>query len=199
MSQHSRAQHGHAPIRTATTTAASLGIALASLVTTSGADPARAASRPAVAHTSASATRPADTNRVAYSYFVAKGLRPQQAAAIVGNLMQESGSPINPRARQRGGPGMGIAQWSRGQRWNALVRYAHATHRSEYALAVQLDYLWVELNGSERRAMGRLRATRTTPAATLAFSRWFERCAPRWCANGARTRNATRVLASYAR
>ncbi|GAA1389177.1 phage tail tip lysozyme [Luteococcus peritonei] len=138
-------------------------------------------------------------NKIAYDYFRAKGLTPAQSAGIVGNLMQESGSPINPRARQKGGPGMGIAQWSRGARWNQLTRYAAKTKRSPYALNTQLDFIWVELNGSEKRALGKLRASRSLPAATASFSRHYERCAPRWCHNTKRTANAQRVLSAYAR
>src|SRR5205823_3502134 len=55
--------------------------------------------------------------RTAFEFFVGKGLSDVQAAAIVGNLQQESS--INPSSVQPGGPGRGIAQWSTGARWNA--------------------------------------------------------------------------------
>lgn len=141
----------------------------------------------------------ANNNRIAFTYFVAKGLTPAQSAGIVGNLMQESGTPINPAARQVGGPGMGIAQWSRGARWTSLVKYARATGRSPYALDTQLDFIWRELNGTEKRALRKLRSSRALPAATVAFATHYERCAPRWCHNAKRTQNARKVLASYGR
>src|SRR4051812_50224709 len=49
-------------------------------------------------------------DKAAFDYFVGKGLTNFQAAGIVGNLDQESG--MSPSARQSGGPGRGIAQWS---------------------------------------------------------------------------------------
>ena len=57
------------------------------------------------------------SEHTAYNYFRAKGLTSFQAAAVVGNLIQESS--VNPKALQYGGgPGRGIAQWSVGGRWN---------------------------------------------------------------------------------
>ena len=47
-------------------------------------------------------------SRVAFDYFLGKGLTAVQAAGIVGNLMQESN--VDPTAVQPGGPGRGIAQ-----------------------------------------------------------------------------------------
>ena len=157
-----------------------------------------AAPTTAEASTITASARVLSNNQVAYNYFVTKGLTRQQSAAVVGNFMQESGSPINPKARQNGGPGMGIAQWSRGSRWSQLVRYASKTKRSPYALRTQLDFVWVELNGSEKRALKTLRATKTTAAATMSFSAHYERCAPRYCANGTRIRNANKVFKLYA-
>ena len=56
--------------------------------------------------------------KAAYEFFVKKGLKPFQAAGIVGNLEQESN--VEPTAIEYGGgPGRGIAQWSVGGRWNA--------------------------------------------------------------------------------
>ena len=54
-------------------------------------------------------------DQTAYDYFRSKGLPNFQAAAIVGNLDQESG--VDPTImQQNGGPGRGIAQWSTGGR-----------------------------------------------------------------------------------
>ena len=128
----------------------------------------------------------------------------RKRAPFSGSLFQvvwafSSGTPINPAARQVGGPGMGIAQWSRGARWTSLVKYARATGRSPYALDTQLDCIWRELNGTEKRALRKLRSSRALPAATVAFATHYERCAPRWCHNAKRTQNARKVLASYGR
>src|ERR1700712_5781478 len=55
---------------------------------------------------------------IAYDYLVNQGLSSIQASGVVGNLEQESGVGIDPTDRQSGGPGMGIAQWSIGGRWD---------------------------------------------------------------------------------
>ena len=46
--------------------------------------------------------------KAAFDFFVGKGLSELQAAAIVGNLQQESN--VSPTSVQPGGPGRGIAQ-----------------------------------------------------------------------------------------
>src|SRR5580658_5394526 len=56
-------------------------------------------------------------DKIAFDFFVGKGLSKDQAAGIVGNLDQESG--MDPTIWQYGGgPGRGIAQWSAGGRWD---------------------------------------------------------------------------------
>lgn len=185
---------------TATLMVAGLGAVAPAAAQVAQAAPVVQAAPVAQVTVSASAAKVSATNnKIAYDYFIKKGLTPQQAAGIIGNLMQESGTPINPTARQRGGPGMGIAQWSRGERWSQLVRYAAKSKRNPNSLVVQLDFIWLELNTTEKRAMKSLRSSRTVPAATLNFSRHFERCAPRWCHNDRRTSNAHQVLRSYNR
>lgn len=138
-----------------------------------------------------------NNNQTAFNYFVAKGMTKQQSAAIVGNLIQESGNPINPRATQYPrGPGRGIAQWSVNARWATLVNYATARGRDPWSLGLQLDFIWHELNGTEARAMRYLRAATTVDAATLAFSRYYERCGA--CNNSARITYAWQVYQAYA-
>src|SRR5260370_42695916 len=85
----------------------------------------------------------------AYDYFATKGLTNFQAAAVVGNLDQESG--VDPTISQfGGGPGRGIAQWSAGARWDKtsgdnLGADAAMQGLPTKSLAVQLDFLWAEL------------------------------------------------------
>src|SRR5262249_28251621 len=87
-------------------------------------------------------------DKTAYNYFVGKGLKPFQAAGIIGNLDQESGD--NPEAIEPGGPGRGIAQWSVHGRWDTKSRdnvawYARTHGLSEWAEQTQLDFIWYEL------------------------------------------------------
>ena len=49
---------------------------------------------------------------VVWQLLIAEGFSPAAAAGILGNLQQESN--IDPTAVQADGPGMGLAQWSRG-------------------------------------------------------------------------------------
>src|SRR6478609_5623916 len=109
-----------------------------------------AASIAVLAVVSAPSALAASTDEIAFDYFVSKGLTERQSAGVVGNLIQESGSPINPYANQPGGPGMGIAQWSEGGRWDTdasdnVVWYVAKTGRNRYDLGGQLDFIWYEL------------------------------------------------------
>jgi hypothetical protein len=86
--------------------------------------------------------------KTAFDFFVRKGLSEIQAAAIVGNLQQESN--LSPISVQPGGPGRGIAQWSTGARWNAtrndnVAWYASKHGASAHSLGLQLDFIWYEL------------------------------------------------------
>src|SRR5208282_4381109 len=87
--------------------------------------------------------------KTAYDFFVGNGLKSFQAAAIVGNLEQES--DVDPTiAQYGGGPGRGIAQWSAGGRWDTetddnVVWYAGKMGESEWSLNLQLEFAWYEL------------------------------------------------------
>lgn len=137
----------------------------------------------------------ASNNEIAYRYFVAKGLQPHQSAGIIGNLIQESGSPINPRANQPNGPGMGIAQWSEGDRWATLVSYARASGRDPYSLNLQLDFVWHELSTVSGYGLASLKASTNVTSATQVFMTKFERCGR--CESAARVRFAQQALNAY--
>ncbi len=142
----------------------------------------------------------AGNDQTAFDYFVGKGLTQNQAAGIVGNLIQESGSPINPYANQAGGPGMGIAQWSEGGRWDHdasdnLVWYVAKTGRSRYDLGGQLDFIWYELTTFSGYGLADLRASSSVDTATTVFMQKFERCGT--CATSQRIAYAKDVLAKY--
>lgn len=138
----------------------------------------------------------ADTNKVAFDYFVKKGLTKEQAAGVVGNLMQEAGDPINPRATQSPGPGRGIAQWSVGERWAVLQQFAAGQGRDPWSLDLQLDFLWHEFETTESAAFAHLKGTTTVVDATLSFSGKFERCSD--CHDDTRIAYAQRIFATYA-
>jgi MYXO-CTERM domain-containing protein len=119
-------------------------------------------------------------DKAAYDYFVTKGLTNFQAAAVVGNLDQESG--VDPNISQfGGGPGRGIAQWSTGGRWDTisgdnLVAYAAMQGQPTNSLAVQLDFIWYELGAFPQYGLAKLRATTNVTDATAVFEDDYEGC-----------------------
>jgi hypothetical protein len=98
----------------------------------------------------ASSTIPAgDTNAErAFKYLITKGLTANQAAGIVGNLMQESGGNafnIDPEI-ENGIGAFGIVQWLGGRK-TGLLSYAQRQGKPATDLGIQLDYMWIELTG----------------------------------------------------
>jgi LysM repeat protein len=106
------------------------------------------------------------------AFFMAKGLTRAQAAGIAGNLLYESG--FNPSAVGDGGTSFGVAQWHLG-RGDAMKQWTVAHGYSSTSFRGQLEYLWYELNHSERYALSRLRETTSAYDAAMAFCRYFER------------------------
>jgi hypothetical protein len=91
----------------------------------------------------------------AFNYFTSRGLTPEQAAGILGNLLKESGGSgdIDPGveeyvANRHGTRGYGIAQWTNSPgspRRQALEEAARAQGVPVNDLGFQLDYLWQEM------------------------------------------------------
>lgn len=111
--------------------------------------------------------------QAAWAYLTTnKGLSPEAAAGVMGNLEAESwnteeqagidphnvqdsanrrGIPDGPEipiADIRGTDGYGIAQWTSGGRQDNLIAYARETNRSTGDLGLQIDFLWKELEES---------------------------------------------------
>lgn len=111
------------------------------------------------------------TSKEILNFFTSKGLSPQQAAGIVGNLYVES--KFNTNAVGDNGTAFGIAQW-RKDRQDGLRRFAASRGTSASDLNTQLEYIWKELNSSHKRAYQRLLGSKTAKDATLAFSDLYE-------------------------
>lgn len=142
-----------------------------------------------------------NNQQAAFTFFVGAGYSKVQAAGIVGNLMQESGSSIDPRASQPGGAGRGIAQWSVGGRWDRYandnaVAYAAQQGQSVYALNLQLKFITYELNTFSGYGKASLKAATTIDAAVKAFESKFEICGD--CKHSTRVRYAQQVYNAYA-
>ncbi|HEY4106258.1 MAG TPA: phage tail tip lysozyme [Polyangiaceae bacterium] len=119
-------------------------------------------------------------DKTAYDYFIGKGLTNFQAAAIVGNLDQESG--VDPTISQSGGGvGRGIAQWSTGGRWDTapndnLKDFATQEGKPMTSLDAQLDFIWYELTMFPDYGLAKLQATSNVTDATGVVEDNFEGC-----------------------
>lgn len=121
-----------------------------------------------------------------------RGLTDNQVAGIMGNIERES--KFNPSAKEAGGTGIGLVQWSF-ERANQLKAFAKSRGKSWKNLQVQLDFLWHELNTSEISALNALtKATSATSAADI-FQRKYERAGV--VAQGERNAAAKRYLNQF--
>lgn len=132
-------------------------------------------------------------DRTAFLFFVQKGLTKTQAAGVVGNLDQESS--MNPKAKQKGGPGRGIAQWSQGQRWVTENSFAKSKGKDPWALDVQLEFIWHELTTVSSYGLTKLRAAKTLSSAVAVFQDKYEICGK--CATGNRVKFAQAALDAF--
>lgn len=82
-----------------------------------------------------------------WNFFKGQGFSDAATAGVMGNLMQESSTSINPTLKQSGGgPGRGIAQWTLGSsRWNNLNRYARSKGTQWTDLQTQLEFMVKEM------------------------------------------------------
>ena len=105
------------------------------------------------------------------AYFVGKGLSPAQAQGVAAAVMGESGG--DPTAYNPAGGGIGaygVAQ-DRADRQRRLISLYGPTPTGKQ----QLDFIWYELNTSEKGALAALKQTDSADAARSAFSAHFER------------------------
>ena len=107
----------------------------------------------------------------ALEFFQSKGLNAFQAAGIVGNLIHESG--LNTTIKGDGGKAFGIAQWHP-DRQKGLKELAKSRGTDISDFDTQLEYVWKELNSSEKSALDKLLKSKNTKEATMAFMS-FER------------------------
>jgi hypothetical protein len=118
-----------------------------------------------------------DNIQKGFNFFVGKGLSPVQSAAILGNLIWESGmdptkQELHPRV---GRGGYGIAQWT-GDRRTALENTAKREGVDVSNLSFQLQYLWQELSTSyQTTVLTPLKATSDLTAATAIVLNNFEK------------------------
>lgn len=112
---------------------------------------------------------------IAYDFLVGKGLRDFQAAAIVGNLQQESAlNPLAVSPPDPVEPSRGIAQWQP-PGWQKLIAFASGSGRSEWDIGTQLEFLWHQLESEPYLGLRDLLSSTTLEDATVVFQNKFER------------------------
>lgn len=116
------------------------------------------------------------TDNQIVNFFMNKGLTKNQAKGIYGNIMQESGGKHNIVSRD-GHNSYGLAQWTGTRKARLFSKYG-----TNPTVNQQLEYLWSELNSTEKGALNALRNTSTVEDATKVFMQKFERPA-NWAAN----------------
>ena len=122
----------------------------------------------------------------AVSYFVSQGWTANQAAGLVGNLMQES--DLNPAAVNPSSGATGIAQWL-DDRLEKLQTYPNWQ-----SLETQLTFVNWELNNSEKAAGDALRETTTLADATMVVRTKYERCGESEANDANRLAQATKAF-----
>lgn len=127
----------------------------------------------------------------AFSLLKAKGYPDHVAAALVGNMVQESGPKLNTRAVGDGGNSFGAVQWN-GPRKDSFMRWAAANERDIYDLGTQIEFLDYEMRGPERKAYDAIMAAPDVRSATLAASNRYWRPGDPW--NNNRIRYAEDVM-----
>lgn len=110
----------------------------------------------------------------AYQYYLKRGLRPIEAAAIVGNFDIESAGfsddVITGKRRGDNNKSFGAAQWN-GERLARL----NQMYKDPNNLDSQLDFALWELNNTHKGAFNKLKASNTVDEATAAITWDFER------------------------
>jgi len=101
-----------------------------------------------------------------YHGLLDRGYSPAQAAALTGNILQESGG--NPSALNSKEGANGLLQW-RLDRWKGLQDYAASRGSSPYDANTQLDYIGVEMGGPEKRSAAPFMAAPDVDSANAAL------------------------------
>ena len=102
-------------------------------------------------------------------FFMDKGLTKNQAKGIYGNLMQESGGNLKALSKD-GYNSYGLAQWTGKRKLRLMSKYGQNPTKQQ-----QLEFIWEELNSTEKNALQALLNTNTVADATEVFMNKYER------------------------
>jgi len=124
----------------------------------------------------------------AMNFFIAQGWTPVQAAALVGNFVQES--ELKPTAVNPNSGATGIVQW-------LGSRLVDLRQRDDWeTLEGQLEFAQWELENTEKAAGDALRACTELEEATLTVRKKYERCGEAEANDANRLKQARAALAS---
>lgn len=111
-----------------------------------------------------------DTSRDVMARWIARGLTPVQAAALVGHGMQESS--LNTSAFNPAEGAFGMIQW-RNDRLDNLKRFANDRGVKPTDLDAQMDFVLHEMRGPEARAGSSFLSATDLPSAHAALKRYI--------------------------
>ena len=131
----------------------------------------------------------------AISFFKSKGWTNEQAAGIVGNLMEESGSKLSANSLGDNGQAYGIAQWHPNRQADFKKQYGKDIRES--TTQEQLAFVDWELNNTHKSAGAQLKKAKTAEEAAIAVDNLYEISAgSRKGIHTARVNNAASLFAS---
>jgi len=140
-----------------------------------------------------------DATSTAFTFLKEKRLDDREVSAIIGNLRQESN--LNPKALNESSGAYGIAQWADGRKDQLLQNSFYSgdfVDDAKIELDIQLEFLWSELQGSEKASLDALQDATTTDVGELAviFGEAFARYGEG--EEGKRAQYAESILGQYA-
>lgn len=106
------------------------------------------------------------------NFFINKGLTKNQSIGITANLQAESG--LKTGAVGDSGTSMGLAQWHANRKDNLITWTTENKYKPD-SVEGQLEFLWHELNTTEKNALMKIKATTSIDDAAKAFCIYFER------------------------
>jgi len=110
-----------------------------------------------------------DNEQKAWNFLTSKGLSPEQAAGIMGNISIES--HFDPKA-SNGGNYMGISQWDSGGRWAKYKTWAQAQNLDIYSFDAQMQYTYKE--GQDRGNIEGIKKYNDVEHTAWYWGRFFE-------------------------
>jgi hypothetical protein len=119
-------------------------------------------------------------SKLVWDTLISHGMSQEAAAGVLGNLQQESN--VDPTVIQNGGPGMGLAQWSRGGRWdngpNSMLTYSNLRGLDPWSGETQVEFMLFEMGSAWGGFdLDKFKAMTDIAEATVYFHDVFERSA----------------------